>query len=187
MATTELTFHPTEKNKPTLVFFQDEGRFGRINELHKCWVPKKIRAKVGKQIVREYVYAYTAVCPKTGDSFSLIMPYADTDAMSIFLNEFSKKFNNYKIIMIMDKASWHRSKFLQIPSNIKLLFLPAFSPELNPVEHIWNYIKQKFFYNRIFNSMDNLIDKLCIALNYLHTVKNEIISLTLFNWLISYV
>ncbi|HOO19282.1 MAG TPA: hypothetical protein PK296_03720, partial [Paludibacteraceae bacterium] len=84
--------------------------FGRIDNVCSCWVPSNRRAKVGKQIIRQYTYAYTAVCPETGESYSLILPYANTLCMSLFMEGFSEKFYDYRIIMAMDKASWHTGK-----------------------------------------------------------------------------
>ena len=168
-----------------MLFFQDEARFGRINNLQRCWVPPQSRAIVGKQLIREYVYAYTAICPENGESFSLIMPYANTESMNIFLSEFSKNFKDYRIILAMDRASWHKSKGLMNPENIRFLLIPPYSPELNPVEHIWDYIREKFFNNHVYKKLDYVVDNLCIALNHLYSVKNEMISLTLFNWIYS--
>jgi len=68
-----------------MLFFQDEGRFGRINNLSKCWVPQNTRAIIDQQMIREYIYTYTAVCPQTGENFSLILPYSDTICMNTFL------------------------------------------------------------------------------------------------------
>lgn len=168
------------------MFFQDEGRFGRINNIKKCWVPKLQRAIIGQQMVREYTYAYTTVCPQTGENFSLILPYANTHAMNVFLNETSRNFSKYKIIMVMDKAGWHRSRDLSIPENIVLWFLPPYSPELNPVENLWKYIRgQKGFNNQTFQSLDDVEDQLCIALKEMSQEKNKVKSITLFNWIYS--
>ena len=67
--------------RPLKLFFQDEARFGRINNVSRCWVNRKDRAVVAKQIIREYIYAYTAVCPQTGETVSLVMPYSNTVPM----------------------------------------------------------------------------------------------------------
>jgi hypothetical protein len=94
-----LEFKEKELDKPLLLFFQDEGRFGRINNIQRCWCPQGTRAKVGKQFVREYVYAYTAVCPQNGNSFSLVMPDADTESMNIFLSELSGEYKNIELYL----------------------------------------------------------------------------------------
>jgi len=97
---------------------------------------------VDHQIIREYIYAYTTVCPATGETFSIISPHNGTGAMTVFLKLLSKNFNQYNIALILDSAGWHRSKALRIPENIFLIHLPPYSPELNPVEHIWAYLRE---------------------------------------------
>lgn len=92
------------------VYFQDEGRFGRMSNPVSCWAPWGIRPKLPLQRVREYTYVYAAVCPEDGDVFSLLLPYADTDVMQIFMTEFAKHMNDQPALMIMDQASWHKSK-----------------------------------------------------------------------------
>ena len=103
----------------------DEGRFGRIGEVRSCWSPAGIRPVVPKQQVREYVYAYVAVAPQLGQMTTLVLPYANTQMMNLFLKQVSEEFREYFIIMQVDKAAWHRSKSLQIPENIRLLPQPA--------------------------------------------------------------
>ncbi len=184
MAAARMKFKKCDQSKPIALFFQDEGRFGRINNLKRCWVGAKDRALVGQQLIREYIYAYTAVCPATGENFSLILPWADTGAMNIFLSEFSKEHSHYRVIMIMDKAGWHRSNSLEIPENISFLFLPPYSPELNPVEKIWRYIREKKgFNNQTFDSIDDVENTLEKALYELFDEKDEMKSLCNFNWL----
>lgn len=173
--------------RPIKLFFEDEGRFGRSNVMSRCWSAKGTRAVVKKQIVREYVYAYTSVCPETGENHSLILPGSNTDNYDYYLNDLSKEFSHYRIILCTDNARWHICSDLQIPDNITFLFLPAYSPQLNPVEHIWSYIrKQKGFNNRIFNSLDQVIDSLSIALKEIGEEKAIIKSLCNFKWLYNY-
>jgi hypothetical protein len=168
------------------LFFEDEASFGRMNHVRKCWVYRDDRAIVKKQAVREYIYALTAVCPETGETCSIISPYCNTEAMNALLNEVSMQFKHYRIIMVMDSASWHTTKALIVPENINILPLPPYSPELNPTEHIWDYIReQKEFNNHTFDSIDDVDKKLGEALCDLHNEKNIIKSMCNFNWLYS--
>src|SRR5205085_8660793 len=112
---------PAKRQKPVKLFFEDEARFGRINNLSKCWVNRKDRAIVTQQIIREYIYAYTTVCPATGETFSIISPQNDTTAMTVFLKLLSDNFNDYNMAIDLDSAGWHRSKTLPIPENIFLI------------------------------------------------------------------
>lgn len=177
-------FTDGKDKRPIKLFFQDEARFGRINNVNRCWVPKKYRPIVTQQFVREYTYAYTTVCPETGETYSIIAPRNNTELMNIFLTEVSTHYNYYRIVMILDGAGWHISKDLVVPKNIRLLLLPPYSPELNPVEHIWDYIReQKEFNNHTFNSLDAVDDKLEIALKELHNEKEKMKSLCNFSWI----
>jgi putative transposase len=167
-------FEEVYNNKKVVVFYQDEGRFGRISNEVACWVEKNEVPNIPKQMVREYVYAFSALSPQTGECYSIISPHCNTEAMSIFLNELSKKYSDYRIIMILDKAGWHRSIELEIPKNIKLLHLCPYSPELNPVELLWRQIRATYFNNLIFDSMDEVCKQLEVALKYMHD-NNETI------------
>jgi hypothetical protein len=117
-------------------------------------------------MVREYVYAYTALSPQTGDCFSLITPQCNTDAMNVFLDEFAQTFCAYRIILILDKAGWHISNSLNLPNNLQLLHLAPYSPELNPVELLWREIRAKYFHNLIFNDLDEVENQLATALHH---------------------
>ena len=145
---------------------------------------RKDRAIVTQQIIREYIYAYTTVCPATGETFSIISPQNDTTAMTVFLKLLSDNFNDYNMAIVLDSAGWHRSKTLPIPENIFLIHLPPYSPELNPVEHIWDYIReQKGFNNHSFNSLGDVELQLMMALKEINQENEKIKSLCYFSWL----
>ena len=167
-----------------MLFFEDEAKFGRMNHVRKCWVNRADRAIVKQQQIREYCYAFTTVCPQTGETFSLISPLCNTEAMDIFLSETSMFFNQYRILMVMDSAGWHTTSKLKLPDNISILPLPPYSPQLNPVEHIWDYIReQKKFNNHTFNSLDEAEDHLEKVLNDLHSEKQKMKSMCNFEWI----
>ena len=79
---------------------------------------------------------YGAVEPLTGEHFFLIMPYCNTDCMNVFLMELSGAYPRDKIILVCDGAAWHKSKGLEIPDNIELIFIPPYTPEMSPIEQI---------------------------------------------------
>ncbi|MDY6843773.1 MAG: IS630 family transposase [Thermodesulfobacteriota bacterium] len=167
------------------LMFQDEGRFGRINEPRRCWAPKGTRPDVPIQFVREYTYAYAAVSPHDGVMDSLILPEVNAQAMSIFLAEVSKRHPDEFILMIMDQAAWHRAATLIIPENIKLVWQPPYSPQCNPVENIWDEIREKWFPNLVFKSLDDVENTLVEALVTLENDKERTQSITGFKWIIS--
>lgn len=158
----------------------DQGRFGRIGQVMRAWSPKGIRPCVGQQIVREYTYAYVAVAPSLGEMAALVLPCANTDMMSLFLEHVAQVFAAYFVIIQVDQASYHTSSDLIIPENIRLIPQPPRSAELNPVEHIWEEVREKHFYNRVFDSMHDVIDTLCQGLRELMDMPERLRSLTNF-------
>jgi transposase len=164
--------------RPLLIMTQDEGCFGRMSRAKRCWAPPGIRPHVPTQVVREYVYAYAAVAPALGQMVSLILPEASTEMMNLFLEQVSQTFSKHFIVMQVDGAGWHRANDLIIPENIRLIPQPAYSPELNPVEHIWDELREKYFHNRIFSSLELLIDVLCQGLTALADDADRLRSLT---------
>lgn len=129
---------------------------------------------VARQMIREYIYAYSAMAPQTGDCFSMIAPYCNTEAMNCFLNQLAKQYSNYRIVLLLDKAGWHISKNIRLPDNLLLMHLPPYSPELNPVELLWREVRRKHFHNKIFNSLDHVENTLMKALAYYHNNATDI-------------
>ena len=111
---------------------------------------------------------------------SLILPSADTSMMNIFLKHVSHTFSKYFLVIQVDQAGWHSAKDLIIPENIRLIPQPAYSPELNPVEHIWEELREKAFSNRVFVSLDAVIDTLCDQLRQLEDNSKLLHSMTYF-------
>lgn len=171
---------PPEDERPVLIMAQDEGRFGRICHPKRCWAPPGIRPRSPRQIVREYTYVYAAVAPAEGKMTSLILPMADTAMMNLFLEHVGKTFMDYFIVMQVDQAGWHQAKALKVPENIRLIPQPPYSPEVNPVEHLWEELREKYFHNLIFSSLDLLSDELCRGLNELTADKARLTSMMSF-------
>ena len=150
----------------------------------RCWAPKGVRPLVTAQRVRECLYVYSAACPSDGENFSLILPTCNSKSMELFLDEFSSHYRDYQAVMIMDRASWHPSKTCDRWNNIRFIRQPARSPELNPVEHLWEYLRENYFHNRIFDSIDDVENELCLTLSQLHHDKDTVRSFTGFHWAI---
>lgn len=171
------------RKRPIRLLFQDEGRFGRISDRRRCWAPLPMRPTVGSQIVREYVYALTAVSPQDGALATLVMPWIDTDTMSVFMEFTAKQFANDFCIMFLDGAGWHRAHALRIPANVRLIGLPPYSPELNPVELVWDYLRDNYMGNQVFESLDQVMDVLEKGLHEIGKQPNMIKSMTNFDWI----
>jgi transposase len=171
--------------RPIRLMFQDEARFGRINDPRRCWAPKGCRPEVGMQIVREYTYAFGAASPHDGVLDTLVLPVVTAETMSIFLAEVARRHPEEFILMFLDGAGWHRANNLVIPENMKLEALPPYSPQLNPMEHIWDEVREKWFTNEVFESLDGVEDRLVEALAALEKDQELVASTTGFDWIIN--
>jgi transposase len=117
--------------------------------------------------------------------FWVILPDVDTDSMSLFLSVVSERHPDETVLMFMDQAGWHKAKALIIPSNIRLLSVPPYSPELNLAEHLWEEIREKWFPNLVFRSITAVEDTLMEALATLERDSERAAGLTEFDWLLS--
>jgi len=138
--------------------FFDEGRFGLRSTTMKIWAEKGKPLTVSVQQGFKNFYGYTAVSPFDGSNFSLLLSGVDTGYMQVYLEQLSEEFKENQIFLIMDQAGWHKSKDLKVPGNIKIEFLPPYSPELNPVEKLWEWIKKECSHNFIYEKIEQLWD-----------------------------
>lgn len=134
------------------MFFFDESRFGTHSKIGRAWFKKGSRTRITHKLGFKSFYLYTAAST-TGDTFTLIANTVDKTTMQIFLDEFAKTLSS-KVIFVMDNAGWHKS--LQIPEMIEVVFLPPYSPELNPVERLWHYLKDHTLKNKIYDTLEAL-------------------------------
>jgi transposase len=103
-------------------------------------------------------WIFGAICPERGVGAGLILPRCNTEAMQWNLDEISSKVTpGAHAVLILDRAGWHTTNKLKIPDNITILPLPPRSPELNPVENIWQLMRDNWLSNRIFNSYDEIV------------------------------
>jgi len=165
------------------LFFQDEARFGRISDLRRCWAPLPVRPVTGHQVVRESVYVLNAVCPADGQMATLIMPWLDAQIMSVFLAHTAQQFAGQFCVILLDGAGWHRANDLQIPKTVRLIPLPPYSPELNPVEHLWEHLRENALKNTTFQSLDEVMNALCQGLKRLSEQPDLVHSMTCFDWI----
>lgn len=164
--------------------FQDEARFGRISDVRRCWAPRPLRPLCQAMLTHESTYAYAAVEPATGMMDALILPHVNTACMQLFLDTVAERHPGERIVMVLDGAPWHSSKELIAPPNMRLLPLPPYAPELNPVEHLWDELREKCFHNKVFNSLDALEDDLALALLAMENTPAVVESITRWPWII---
>jgi hypothetical protein len=111
---------------------------------------------------------------------ALVLPFSNTAMMNLFLQQVAQDFDDYFIVMQVNGASYHGSKDLKIPENMRLITQPPRSPELNPTEHLWEDIRENHFDNRCFESLDAVSDTLCQGLKELMALPEKIQSMTNF-------
>jgi len=164
------------------IMFEDEAGFGRISDPSACWAPRGVRPIVPCHHIREYEYAYGAIDPIDGESFFLVLPNSNTACMNVFLRELSAAYPEDYILLCLDNAVWHKSKTLEIPDNIRLFYLPPRTPEMNPIEQIWKEIRKRGFKNKLFQTLDKVIDRLCDTCNSLSKINVK--SITGRDWIL---
>jgi len=163
--------------------FEDEARFGRMIEPRRAWTPPDLRPLVATRIEREYGYAYAAVSPHDGALVSLVLPEVNAELMSLFLAEVSRRYREEFILMVLDGAGWHRANDVVVPVNMRLQPLPARSPELNPAEHLWEELREKWLGNRLFDSQEAVDRQIERGLAALEQDVEKTASLTGFDWI----
>jgi len=165
--------------------FQDEGRFGLLGTPRRCWAPLGTRPVVGARLERKYIYAFSAVSPHDGVMDSLVLPWVSAHTMSLYLDEVAQRHADEFIVMVMDQAGWHLAGELSLPANMRLVFLPPYSPELNPAEHLWESLREECFANHVFASLDAVEKALTDGLVALESDKERTRSMTGFKWITS--
>ena len=111
------------------------------------------------------------------------LPYADTDMMQLHLDEISRNVaEGAHAVLLLDRAGWHTTGKLDVPENITPIFLPSRAPELNPVENVWQYLRQNWLSNTVFENYDAIIDAACDAWRKLIAQPERITSIGMRNW-----
>lgn len=151
----------------------------------RCWSPAGHRPVVGKQLIREYTYLFCATSPLDGATDFLILPTLSQQTMEIFLQEVSARHPDELILMICDGASAHGDKAMELPENIIMAKLPPYSPELNPVENIWDEVREKFFGNLVFKSMGAVEERAIQACRFYESHSEITRSIAGFDWIIN--
>jgi transposase len=172
-----------QTKRPIRLMFQDEARFGRISDPRSCWAPAPQRPMVNLALIREFRYEYAAVSPWDGHLDYLTAEKMNTDSMSLFLHQVSKAHVEDFIVMVLDGASSHKCKDLKVPENITLVFLPPYSPELNPAEQIWNILRRNYFANRVFESLEAAIHQAELGLDRMAGDSKGMQNLTNWPWI----
>lgn len=172
-----------EKRLPVRLMFQDEARFGRMSDPRACWAPAPKRPVVNLALIREFRYEYAAVSPWDGSLDYMTADKMNTENMNRFLDQVGKTYEKDFLVMVLDGASSHKCKDLVIRDNVSLIFLPPYSPELNPAELIWNELRRNYFVNKVFDSLDSATLQAETGLARMSANKQAIKSLTNWPWI----
>jgi transposase len=139
------------------VSFEDEARFGTQGTITRVWAPKGSRPRAVRPKGREWLYVLMAVCVSTGSASALIMPELNTGVLTLFLEQFAREWpRGIHAVLIWDGAGDHTRKDLVVPDDVSLIHLPPYSPEWNPVENLWHYLRAHHGSNREYDGYGGL-------------------------------
>jgi transposase len=166
------------------VWFQDEARVGQQGTLTQVWAETGSRPRAPKDLRTEWATLFGAVCAERGVGAALVMPHCDAEAMTLHLAEISRAVvAGAHAVVVLDGAGWHQAGGrLKVGTNISLLHLPPYSPELNPVETVWEYLRANKLSNSAFDSYDRIVDRCCAAWNWLADAPDRIRSIAAAPW-----
>ena len=169
--------------RPIEIWFCDEARVGQKNKITRRWAPRGTRPSAPSDQRTQSAYIFGAICPAEGKAAGLILPRCTTQGMALHLEEISLAVApGHHAVLMLDQAGWHLSPKLKVPDNITLLPLPSKSPELNPVETVWQYMRDNWLSNRVFSSYPDILDHCCEAWNRLTDQPWTIMSIGLRQW-----
>ena len=165
--------HPEEEMR---TYFQDEARFGTQGTITRVWARRGSRPRAVRQNGLQWLYVLMAVCAATGAASALIMPALNTEVVNLFLEQFSRELPaGVHAVLIWDGAGFHTGEDLVVPSNVSLIQLPPYSPELNPVENLWHYLRAHHWSNRLYRDYDALqeeaVRSVCAVREDTETIK----------------
>jgi transposase len=163
--------------------FQDEARVGQQGTLTRLWAPKGSRPRVVRQQQFVSAYLFGAVCPVRDEAVGLVMPWVNTVAMQRHLEEIAAAVPEGRPAVVMaDRAGWHLTPQLKVPTNLSLLPLPTASPELNPAEQVWEQLRQSDLANRCYSGYEDIVEACCKAWNTFVDTANAVKKLCSRRW-----
>jgi hypothetical protein len=132
----------------------------------------------------KWTYIFSAVCPATGEDFTLVLPAVNAKVMDLFLAHFAATLpEEVHAVMVFDGAGWHDPRALNPPENLTLVLLPPYSPELNPVERVWLYLRERYLSLRVLDDTEAVIEACCTAWNALAAEPGRLHTLCAYPWI----
>jgi DDE superfamily endonuclease len=171
------------RDRPLEIWFQDEARVGQQGTITRVWARRGTRPRGKRDTRYQWSYIFGAVCPARAVAAGLVLPCANTEAMNAHLAEIARTVApGAHAVLVLDGAGWHGAGALTVPSNITLLHLPPYAPELNPVENVWAYLRANKLAITVFDSYDDIVNACCKAWNFLANDPKAIASITSRPW-----
>jgi len=156
---------------------------GQQGTLTRIWARRGTRPRAPRDRRYGWAYLFGAVCPERAVGAGLVLPYVNAEAMNLHLQEISRHVTpGAHAVLVLDGAGWHSAAALTIPDNISLLPLPSYSPELNPVENVWEYLRQNQLSLRVWPAYQAIVETCCQAWNALMAMPDRIASITRREW-----
>lgn len=153
-------------------------RVGQKTHRTRVWARRGTRPRQVADLRTGCAYLFGAICPQRATGAAIVMQRANTWSMQRHLEEISANVApGAHAVLVLDQAGWHTTGRLMAPSNITFVPLPPRSPELNPAENIWQYLRQRWLSNHIFNDYDAILDTICNAWNSLIAEPERITSI----------
>ena len=158
-------------------------RLGQKNSLVRQWARRGTRPRQPADQRYQNAYLFGAICPARGTGAAVMMPKANTRSMQLHLREISRAVaKGAHAVVLMDRAGWHTTPKLKVPKNLTIILLPSRAPELNPVENVWQYLRQTWLSNRVFPDYGAILDAGCQAWNRLLSDPDRIRSIGMRQW-----
>jgi hypothetical protein len=168
---------------PVEIWFTDEARVGQQGTLTRIWARRGLRPRAPRDHRYSWAYLFGAVCPERRAGAGVVMPEVSLAAMEAHLAEIATQVApGAHAVLVLDGAGWHASPRLRVPGNISLLPLPRYSPELNPVENVWEYLRRNWLSHRVWDGYDAIVGACCDAWNRLMRAPDRIASITTRPW-----
>ena len=186
IVTAALPTEVKEKGTPVEFWFQDEARVGQQGTLSRIWAPIGSRPAMVRDNRRANAYIYGAICPNRGIGAALVMASANTEAMNEHLKEISVQVaTGAHAALLCDGAGWHaKSKEIVVPSNITLITLPPYSPELNSMENVWEFLRDNRFGAQVWKTYGDIVRACSNAWNWFVSDPLRIVSIGTREWVI---
>ena len=162
----------------------DETRIGQKGRLQRVWWQRGHRPRRARDTRYRYVYLYGAFEPKTGRAFGLVLPRVNAEAMQVWLDAFADQLEpDEHAAVVLDGAAWHKEPTIKVPDGVTLIIQPPYAPEVQPAESAWRVIKERDLSNKVFKTIEDVVNAVCCAWNRFIDDPRQVRSATHYPWL----